>query len=76
MLIGLRKAWLQKVMSEESGPYQAEPSTPGFEVLFHHESLDVYQVGLDFMRWFVSLPGGRELSDRLCREVDTHQTAG
>jgi len=32
--------------------------------------LDVYQVGLDFMRWFVGLPGGRELSDRLCREVD------
>jgi four helix bundle protein len=75
MLIGLRKAWLQKVMSEESGPYQAEPSTPGFEVLFHHESLDVYQVGLDFMRWFVSLPGGRELSDRLCREVDKSATS-
>jgi len=75
MLIGLRKAWLQNVMSEEPSPYQAEPSTPEFEVLFHHESLDVYQVGLDFMRWFVSLPGGRELSDRLCREVDKSATS-
>jgi four helix bundle protein len=75
MLVGLRKAWLQSVMSEEPGPYQAEPSTQGFEVLFHHESLDVYQVGLDFMRWFVGLPGGMELSDRLCREVDKSATS-
>ena len=45
MRIGLRKAWLQSVMSEEPGSYEAEPSNPGFEVLFHHESLDVYQVG-------------------------------
>jgi four helix bundle protein len=75
MLIGLRKAWLQNVISEEPSPYEAGPSAPEFEVLFHHESLDVYQVGLDFMRWFVSLPGGRELSDRLCREVDKSATS-
>ena len=75
MLIGLRRAWLQKAMSEEPSPYQAEPSTSGFEVLFHHESLDVYQVGLDFMRWFVGMPGGKELSDRLCREVDKSATS-
>ena len=64
-------------MSEEPGSYQvkAEPSTCGVEVLFHHESLDVYQVGLDFMRWFVSLPDGRELSNRLCREVDKSATS-
>ena len=36
-------------------------------IRFHHESLDVYQTGLEFMRWFVCLPGGGELSDRLCR---------
>jgi four helix bundle protein len=76
MLIGLRKAWLQcDGMSEEPSPYQAEPSTPGLEILFHHESLDVYQVGLDFMRWFVGLPGGRELTDRLCREADKSATS-
>ena len=75
MLIGLRRAWLQKAMSEEPSPYTAEPSTPDFKVLFHHESLDVYQVGLDFMRWFVSLPDGRELSNRLCREVDKSATS-
>ena len=77
MLVGLRKAWLQGVMSEEPGSYQvkAEPSICGVEVLFHHESLDVYQVGLDFMRWFVGLPGGGELSDRLCREIDKSATS-
>jgi four helix bundle protein len=75
MLIGLRKSWLQNVMSEEPSPYQVEPSRSGLEVLFHHESLDVYQVGLEFMRWFVCLPGGGELSDRLCREVDKSATS-
>jgi len=73
-LIGLRKAWLQNVMSEEPSPYEAGTSAPEFEVLFHHESLDVYQVGLDFMRWFVSLSGGRNLSHRMCREVDKAAT--
>jgi four helix bundle protein len=75
MLIGLRKAWLQSMMSEDPSAYHAEPSTPELEVLFHHESLDVYQVGLDFMRWFVGLPDGREQSDRLCREVDKSATS-
>jgi four helix bundle protein len=62
MLIGLRKAWLQNVLHEEPNSYQAEPSTPGLPVLFHHESLDVYQVGLDFMRWFVGLPDSTRLA--------------
>ena len=76
MLIGLRKAWLQNGMSEEPSPYQADPlRLKEVEVLFHHESLDVYQVGLDFMRWFVGLPGSAELSDRLCREVDKSATS-
>ena len=75
MLIGLRKAWLQNVLSEDPRPDQVEPTRPGMEVLFHHESLDVYQVGLEFMRWFVSLPGSGELSDRLCREVDKSATS-
>jgi four helix bundle protein len=75
MLIGLRKAWLQSVVSEEPSSYQAEPSKPELEALFHHEALDLYQVGLDFIRWFVGLPGGMELSNRLCREVDKSATS-
>ena len=75
MLVGLRKAWLRNEMSEEHSSYQTEPSVPGGEILFHHESLHVYQVGLDLMRWFVGLPGGGELSDRLCRQIDKSVTS-
>jgi four helix bundle protein len=75
MLVGLRKAWLQSRMGEEPGTYQAEPAGRKVEVLFHHESLDVYQAGLGFIRWFVELPGARELSERLCREIDKAATA-
>jgi len=75
MLIGLRKAWLQNVISEEPSPYHAEPALPESTALFHHESLDVYQVGLEFVRWFVDLPSGRELSTRLCREIDRSATS-
>jgi four helix bundle protein len=70
MLIGLRKAWLQGVLREESTPYQAEAKTLEPQVLFHHVFLDVYQVGLEFVSWFVALPSGQELADRLCREID------
>lgn len=75
MLIGLRKAWFQGGMREDPSPYPVEPSKAKFEVLFHHESLDVYQVGLDFMRWFAGIPGGGERSDRLCREIDKSATS-
>jgi four helix bundle protein len=47
MLIGLRKSWLQNVLSEDPSPYRAESVKPGSSRLFHHESLDVYQTGLE-----------------------------
>jgi four helix bundle protein len=72
MLIGLRKAW---VCNEEPVPYRADASAPALEVLFHHESLDVYQTSLEFVRWFVGLPGAKELSDQLCREIDKSATS-
>ena len=75
MLIGLRKAWLPSVMREEAVSSQTESSDPVSPVLFPRESLDVYQVGLDFLRWFVCLPDGRELTDRLCREIDKSATS-
>jgi four helix bundle protein len=75
MLVGLRKAWLQLTLHEEPGPYRAKPCRSDGQVLFHHESLDVYQVALEFMRWFVGLPGAKELSDRLCREIDHSATS-
>lgn len=75
MLVGLRKAWLQNVLKEEPDLYHVEPSIDATEILFRHESLDVYQVGLEFMKWFVCLPGAAELSDRLCREADKSATS-
>ncbi len=75
MLVGLRKAWVQRTLHEEASPYRAEPCRSDEQGRFHHESLDVYQVALEFMRWFVSLPGAKELSDRLCREIDHSATS-
>lgn len=75
MLIGLRKTWLQSVMSEEPGSYRGEPTKAAVEYSFHHESLDVDQVALGFIRWFVCLPGAQELSDRLCKEIDKSATS-
>ena len=53
--------------------------------MLSHDRLKVYEKALAlgagaeefsaFMRWFVSLPGGRELSDRLCREIDKSATS-
>ncbi len=75
MRIGLRKAWLGSMLREEPSVPPVERSAEGGEVLFHHESLQVYRVALDFMRWFVELPGGRELADRGCREIDKSATS-
>jgi four helix bundle protein len=75
MHIGLRKAWLGDEMKEEPSPYHPVPSATKGQVLFHHESLDVYRVALDFVSWFVGLPGAKELSDRLCREIDKAATS-
>jgi four helix bundle protein len=75
MLIGLRKTWRQSALTEEPISYRAGPSVPESEILFHHESLDIYRVGLDFVRWFVELPGGRALANRWCREVDKAATS-
>jgi four helix bundle protein len=70
MLVGLRKSWGVADLREDSLPYHSQP-----EVLFPHERLDVYQVGLEFMRWFHALPAGAELSSRLYRQVDKAATS-
>ena len=46
MLIGLRKSWCREAMKEEPAPFQPDGSVPDPEPLFHHETLDVYRVGL------------------------------
>jgi four helix bundle protein len=75
MLIGLRKSWGHAAIHEESNPDPLRGLTPNSEVLFHHERLDVYRVGLELMRWLCSLPGGQELSDRTDRRLDQAATS-
>ena len=75
MLNGLRKSWLNNSMQEEPSDYRIDYEEAASVPLFHHESLDVYQAGLDFVRWLVALPQGQDLTDRLYREVDKAATS-
>ena len=75
MLIGLRKTWESWTAHDDSAPYRAEPSVPAPEGLFHHETLEVYGAALELMAWLVSLPGGKELSSRLYRQIDEGATS-
>jgi len=70
MLVGLRKAWADDELHENSGRYRGQESC-----LFAHERLAVYQVSLEFMGWFHSLPEARELSSRLFRQIDKSATS-
>jgi four helix bundle protein len=72
MLIGLRRAWDQAVLEEESSPY--ETSRSAVRPLFHHENLEVYRLGLNFVEWFEREIAVR-LSNRLTREVDNSATS-
>jgi four helix bundle protein len=74
MLVGLRKAWSLSTLQEEPGAYSAAEPTGAIGPLFHHERLDVYQVSLNFMRWFVSLQHAQELSPPF-RSVDKAATS-
>lgn len=75
MLIGLRKSWCADAMHEEPTHCQPGRSVPDPEPLFHHETLDVYRIGLQFMRWLSSLPGAEELCDRTYRQLDKAATS-
>src|SRR2546422_1212797 len=76
MLFGLRKAWSQSTMQlqEESGRDTSEDLTATLERLFYHEGLDVYQVSLSFMGWFVFPSACSELGPAF-RPVDKAATS-
>jgi four helix bundle protein len=76
MLVGLRRGWLPTVMKEE--PHSDSPeknSSSDNQTVFHHETLDVYKVALEFVRWLVGVSGSWELSERLWREIDKGATS-
>jgi four helix bundle protein len=75
MLIGLRKAWKTWETREDSVPYDAEAPADPPKPLFHHETLEVYVAALDLMTWLISLPGSKELSEHLPRQIDESVTS-
>ena len=75
MLFGLRKAWQAWKAQEDSVPYRVGPPVAAPEAFFHHESLGVYGAALELMVWLGSLPGGREMSSRLYRQIDEGVTS-
>ena len=75
MLIGLGKVWESWRIQEDSAPYVAKSSARPRQPLFHHETLEVYGVALDVMRWITQLPGGQDLRSRFHRQVDEGATS-
>ena len=75
MLIGLRKAWSQSMAREEPPVFSIKPAKNVPEPVFHHEGLEVYQMALGFMEWFVSRPEAKELANRLFRQLDEAGTS-
>lgn len=74
MLIGLRKAWTEMMVREESTPYKTN-SVESAEPLFYHEKLQVYQGALELIEWFEHRLAWRELPPRLFRQVDESTTS-
>src|SRR6185436_7256425 len=72
MLVGLRKGWDQAILEEEGLPYGRSDS--GVRLLFHHESLDVYRLGLSFVEWFEP-QRAVHAPNRLLRQVDDCATS-
>jgi len=68
---------LQKGFPFNEEPTLYPPSGPNADPqpLFHHETLDVYQVSLDFMGWLNSLPGNQDLSAQTHRQLDKASTS-
>jgi four helix bundle protein len=75
MLVGLRRSWEKLALQEEPPDYVATANSPPQDWYFAHEPLEVYQVSLEFMRWFNALPAGAQLVSRLYRQVDKAATS-
>jgi len=75
MLIGLRRSLGDLGPSRRSSPLwrRTVRASPG--ALFHHESLEVYQVALKLIEWFVARLAGKDPSGRLGRQIDEGLTS-
>lgn len=75
MLIGLRTAWSQSTTKEERPNYKVSDSSNEAGIIFNHESLDVYQVALDLMRWFCAKETTAKLTSATFRKLDKPATS-
>ncbi len=74
MLIGLRNSWQHPRVVESACTYSAGHSDASPSGIFQHETLDMYKVGLDFYRWFLSTEPGKRLATGFDRSVDVLAT--
>jgi four helix bundle protein len=75
MLMGLDKSWEARSVQEASGEYKAHRRPRGRHDSFYHERLNVYQLPLSVMAWFVAHDPLETLSSRLYRKVDETLTS-
>ena len=75
MLVGLGKAWSVWRLQEDSPPYGQTSLEEDNQPLFLHETLHVYQAGLDLVRWMVGLPGAANLPTKSHRQIDEAATS-
>ena len=74
MLTGLRKSLEATGVSEEEAQYGVRRPQAASRTLFSHEELDVYQVGLDFMRWFAASGVTDRLGAKPFKKIDQMAT--
>ncbi len=74
MLIGLRKSWEVPRIAEDPIAYGNDSGKQSAKIVFHHESLDVYQLALGFYRWFLLQDTARSLAGPFERRIDKFAT--
>lgn len=74
MLIGLRNSWRRPRVAEAGAPYVTGKDMLPTSTVFHHETLDMYTVMLDFYRWFVTTESGKHLRQGFERSIDVLST--
>ena len=74
MLTGLRRSTESLRLREEEEPYEVRGSSSTLQTQFHHERLDVYQVGLSLMAWFCASGVADGLSAKPFKKIDQMAT--
>jgi len=74
MLVGLRRSQPTSVQEPQTR-YETRNRRQAQQVLFPHETLDVYQTALEFVKWFHEFSAMGKLPARRDREIDKVTTS-